>query len=85
MMDPWITFAIFAAYFITDMLYACYVRWVSNGSAVKAAFCTVAISLLMSMGIMQCIDNPLYLIPLSMGAWLGTYVAIKFKTLGEKK
>lgn len=83
-MDPYISLAIFAAYSITYALYAKFVRWVVDERPMMAATCSVATALFTLLGIMQCIDNRWYLIPLSLGAWLGTYVAIKFK-FGEMK
>lgn len=75
-MNPLIALAIFVAYFAAGVLYALFVRYAGNRDAMKAANCSVAISLLMTLSVMQCLDNPWYLVPLLMGNWLGTYVAV---------
>lgn len=76
-MDPWIALAIFAAYFVVDVVYTAFVRYVSLGYAVRASFCSVAIYLLMAFGIGETCENRWYLLPLALGAWLGTFVALK--------
>jgi ABC-type Mn2+/Zn2+ transport system permease subunit len=83
-MDPLIATAIFLAYFFTGILYAVFVNYINKGLAVKSATCSVIISLIMSLGIIQYTTNPWYLIPLLIGSWLGTYVAVRFK-LGDYK
>ncbi len=82
-MDPTVAILIFVSYFITYILYAVYVHLVRDGQPHKAAACSTAACLLMSVGIIQCVSNIMYLIPLLLGVWSGTFVSVKYK-LGSK-
>lgn len=81
-MDLWIALAVFAAYFVIDVIYVQFVRSVAQGSAWRASACSVGIYLFMAFGVVQYVENRWYLIPLALGAWLGTFMAVKLN-LGE--
>ncbi len=74
-MNPWTAFLIFGSYFFIDVIYVHFVRSVSEHNPVKAATCSTSIYLLMAFGVVHYVEQPIYLIPMSIGAWLGTYVA----------
>ena len=75
----WLTaLTVFLVYVFFDILYALYVLCVSR----KQAFAASAISSVMyslgAFGVMAYLHNPLYLISVGAGAFLGTYIAVKY-------
>ena len=69
---------VFATYVIIDMLYACYIICVGARKAVTAAFLTACIYSLLAYGVVSYSKNILYLVPLASGAFLGTFLTVKF-------
>lgn len=75
----WLTAAtIFGTYVLIDMLYAWYVLCVGARKAVTAACLTAVIYSLLAYGVVSYSKNILYLIPLASGAFLGTYLTVRF-------
>ncbi len=70
---------IFFVYMIIDCLYAAYVISVGRGQAVLASTCTAIIYSLLAFGVLSYSKNVWYLIPLASGAFLGTYITVKFR------
>jgi hypothetical protein len=66
-------------YLAFDIFYAKYVIALSKLEALKAANLSVIMYILTVYGTIQYIDNPLNAIPIAAGAWLGTYLTIKFE------
>jgi len=66
---------VFLSYYLLDVIYVVFVRNVGLGNAVTAANCSVIIYLLAAIGITNYVENPLYLIPMCLGAWVGTWSA----------
>lgn len=79
MFDLTTAIILFITYTIIDMLYAAYIIYVNQAKAVKAATCSMIIYSLLAFGVISYSKNTLYLIPLATGAWLGTYLTVKFK------
>lgn len=76
----WLTAAlIFIVYTFIDILYTLYVIYVNERNALKAACTTSAIYVLIAFGVVNYSKNPWYVLPLASGAFLGTFVAVKFK------
>lgn len=76
----WITAAtVFIVYVIVDIVYAMYVLSVSRGHPIAAASYGSAIYTLGAYGVLTYSENPLYLVPLAFGAFLGTYLVVKYK------
>lgn len=69
--------AVFAALFALDFVWARYTHAMTEHRAARAAHYATAIILLSGFGITQYANEPLYLIPAALGAWLGTYVAVR--------
>lgn len=69
---------VFAVYVFFDILYALYVLCVSRKQAVAASAISSVLYSLGAYGVMSYLHNPLYLIPLACGAFLGTYIAVKY-------
>ncbi len=75
----WLTAAIvFIVYVFFDILYAVYIICVSKQQALLASFTGALLYSLGAVGVMNYTHNALYLIPLSMGAFVGTYIAVKY-------
>lgn len=71
---------VFAAYFVIDVLYAFYIIAVNKKQAGVAACMTSGIYTLAALGVMTYSRNPIYVLPLAVGAFLGTYVVVRFKS-----
>jgi len=69
---------IFLTYTIIDMLYAKYIICVNNKQPITAAIITSIIYSLLAFGVVNYSKNILYLIPLASGAFIGTYLTVKF-------
>jgi hypothetical protein len=61
------------------VLYASYVIAVSRLQPVRAALLSSLIYGLLAYGIIQYSQNIAYLIPLSLGAFFGTYLVVRFR------
>jgi uncharacterized membrane protein YfcA len=59
------------------MLYAQWTIYISKKKSVLAANTSVGIYLIGAYGTITFVANPWLLIPIILGAWLGTYVAVK--------
>jgi hypothetical protein len=69
--------AVFVAYFLIDILYALYVISVGKRAAFQAAVISSMLYSLAAYGVVTYSKNFLYVIPLALGAFLGTYVVVK--------
>lgn len=75
----WLTaLIVFVVYIVFDILYAVYVICVSRKQALAASFTGAMLYSLGAVGVMNYTNNILYLIPLSLGAFIGTYIAVKY-------
>ncbi len=73
-----IALGVFAAYFWIDVLYASYTISVVERQAGRAAFVSMGMYLLLALGVLTYVSNAIYLLPLALGAWSGTYVGVRF-------
>lgn len=69
---------VFGVYVVFDILYALYVLCVSRKQAVAASAISSVLYSLGAYGIMTYLHNPWYVMPLACGAFLGTYIAVKY-------
>lgn len=72
---------IFLAYFIIDALYAYYTYSVVKKKPFIAATTGFFMHFLLAIGVINYVENYLYVFPLAMGSWLGTYLVV----LNEKR
>ena len=80
----WLTAAtIFATYVVIDVLYAWYVICVGARRAAAAACLTAAIYSLLAYGVVSYSANIWYLVPLASGAFVGTYLTVRFHPAGR--
>lgn len=71
--------SIFVTYVVIDMLYAWYIICVNKRRAFTASVLTSIIYSLLAYGVVSYSKNIMYLIPLASGAFLGTFLTVKFK------
>lgn len=69
---------IFFTYAIIDILYARYIICVNNKKAIPAAFISSIIYSLLAFGVVSYSKNIYYLIPLASGAFLGTFLTVRY-------
>jgi hypothetical protein len=70
---------IFFTYVVIDILYALYIICVGRRQALASAALTSAIYSLLAFGVVSYSKNIWYLIPLASGAFVGTYLTVRFK------
>lgn len=77
--DPLIALAVFVAYFIVDALYARYTLHVNQYKASSAATTGALMHFILAFGVLNYVQNYLYVIPLAVGSWLGTYAMVRLE------
>lgn len=71
--------SIFVAYLIVDALYAQYTLHVTNYRAFRAATTGALVHFILAFGVLNYVNNYLYVIPLALGSWIGTYSIIRYE------
>ena len=75
----WFTaFVVFWTYVVIDVLYALYVIHVGKRNAFLSASLTAAMYGLLAFGVLSYSKNVAYLVPLVLGAFVGTYFTVLF-------
>lgn len=74
--DPLVGVAIFLMYLLIDTLYAWYTLAVTRLEPRRAAFTAASIYFLLAVGVLNYTQNPLYIIPIVLGSWCGTYFSV---------
>ncbi len=72
-----IAILIFIAYVIVDALYAYYTLQVTKRKPYSAATAGALMYFLLAVGVLNYVHNFLYLLPLALGSWVGTFVIVK--------
>ena len=75
-----IALVVFVAYIIVDALYAYYTIRVTERRAKLAATSSMFIYILGAIGVLNYVENYLYIIPLALGAWLGSYLVVRHES-----
>lgn len=68
--------AIFVAYVFVDGCWAYYTLSIEKRKPVSAATVGSLTYFLLAIGIVNYVQNYLYLIPLALGSWVGTYLVV---------
>lgn len=68
---------IFVAYMLVDALYAYYTLQVTKKNPYAAATSGALMYFLLAIGVLNYVQNYLYLIPLALGSWIGTFIVVK--------
>lgn len=72
-----IALLIFIAYIIVDGMYAYYTLQVTNKKPYSAAASGALMHFILALGVLTYVKNYLYLLPLALGSWIGTYIIVK--------
>ena len=75
----YIGLGVFVAYFLVDAMYAYYTLAVAHVRPVAAATSGSLIHFLLAFGVISYVDNYLYIVPIAVGSWFGTYFMLKLK------
>jgi hypothetical protein len=76
---------VFFTYIAVDVLYALYIMCVEARQPLAAAGISALLYSLMAYGVITYSHNPLYLVPLASGAFVGTYLTVRFHGRKEEK
>ena len=74
----WIAIALLLGFIAYDFLYAIYYIFVSKKMAFMAANTACALYLIGSVSTIAYLGNLFYLIPIILGSYIGTFVAVKY-------
>lgn len=74
--DIRIGLGIFVAYMAIDALYVMYTYSIMKKEPALAATMGAVMYFLMALGVINYVNNFLYIIPLVAGSWLGTYIVV---------
>mgnify|MGYP001559334685 CR=1 FL=1 len=66
------------AYLIIDAMFAYYTFAVTKRMPIMAASIGSLMHFLMAFGVLNYVQNYLYIIPVAVGSWLGTYLVVKY-------
>ena len=69
-------FIVFIAYVVVDGMYAYYTLAVADKKPVRAATVGALMHFLIAVGVLSYVQNYLYIIPLALGSWIGTYAVV---------
>jgi uncharacterized membrane protein YfcA len=74
----WNCLLLFTIYLIFDILSTLYLQAVSELRAVKASNLSTILYLMSVYGTIEYINNFVYIIPIAIGGWVGSYITIKW-------
>ena len=80
-----IAILIFVTYFILDMFYAYYILCIESRQNLMSSFMAGMITSLSAFGIVSFSKNMIYIVPLFLGAFAGTYVTMKLKEILQSR
>lgn len=70
---------VFTAYLIIDAMYAYYILSVDERKPYRAATTGAIMHFLLAFGVLSYVQNFIYIFPIAIGSWLGTFIVIKNK------
>jgi hypothetical protein len=83
--NPLIAILILGAYIVIDALYAKYTLDIANYNEYRAATVGSIIHFCIAFGVINYTENWLYIFPLAIGSWIGTFLMVKRERLKKKK
>jgi hypothetical protein len=82
----WLTaVGLFFASLLLDAVFALYTVAVIKKQALTAASLSLVTYLLMAVGILNYVENKWYIVPLSLGAFVGSYIIVRHEANKKKK
>jgi hypothetical protein len=76
----WVALGLLISYVLIDFFCVKHVVYIQRRQAIPAANVSFLISLLGLLSTFEFIKRPLYIIPILIGVWLGSYLAVKFSS-----
>lgn len=70
---------ILVAYFVLDGLYAFYTIKVTEKRPVAAATIGAFMHFIIAFGVLSYVQSFLYIVPIAIGSWLGTYTMVRYE------
>lgn len=67
---------IFIVYILVDAMWAYYTIAVTKRQPAKAATVGALMYFLLAFGVLNYVHNYLYIIPIALGSWIGTYLVV---------
>ena len=67
---------VFVVYVIVDAMYAHYTLSVAELKPVSAANTGALMHFLLALGVLSYVENYLYIVPIAIGSWVGTYYIV---------
>ncbi len=83
--DIKIAVVVFAAYLLVDAMYAYYTITIIKKRPVASATVGALMHFLIAFGVLNYVQNYLYVIPLALGSWVGTYLVVKRDSRQDKQ
>lgn len=80
----WLAALMFLLYIAYDYVYAIYYMYVAQKRPFMAANSAVTLYMLSSLATVIFLGNKLYLIPILLGSYIGTYIAVKYHPVKDK-
>lgn len=77
-MSPLLSISVFAATMCVDALYALYTMRITEKNAFQASSFGALIHLLTAFTVISYTKNYLYLVPLLLGSFVGTYLTVQW-------
>ncbi len=74
--DWFIALGVGITYFVADALYAHYTVLVSERRAMSAATTGALLHFVLALGVLSYVGNYLYIAPIAIGSWFGTFVLV---------
>jgi hypothetical protein len=68
---------VLVAYLLIDAMYAYYTLSVAEKKPTAAASTGALMHFLIAFGVLSYVQNYLYVIPLAIGSWFGTYLVVR--------
>lgn len=73
-----IALIVFIAYLIVDAMYAYYTITVTKKKPLTSASVGALMHFLIAFGVLNYVENYLYVVPLALGSWIGTYLVVRY-------
>jgi hypothetical protein len=79
--DTYTACIIFFTYMLIDAMYAYYTIEVTKKKPFNAASVGAIMHFMIAFGVLSYVENYLYVFPLALGSFVGTYITIKYGNL----
>jgi hypothetical protein len=72
-----VALGLLCTYVVADALYAYYTLAVAEYRPFHAANTSALIHFLLALGVLSYVENFLYIIPIAIGSWIGTFLLVQ--------